>query len=227
MADSPLHRYGRWKLNECLAQHPELRIVPAADGVLQLRGELEVDAVGPDGTRICDQFVVELEIPDSFPPDTPTAREIGGRIPKSFHKLKGDYFCLGSPTALRIQLATAPTIVSFVNKLVIPYLYGFAYFEKFGRMPFGELDHGKEGLLQHFAELFGVSSRTAALEMVRLSSLKKRVANKAGCPCGSGKRLGRCHNRILNRYRDQLGRRWFRNEFAALKPRRSSFLTLS
>jgi len=29
------------------------------------------------------------------------------------------------------------------------------------------------------------------------------------CPCGTGMRLGRCHNRKLNTLRDKLGRRWF------------------
>jgi hypothetical protein len=219
MADSPQTQYDRWKLDECLAQHSGLRIVPSADDTMRLRGELAVHATGPDGVTIADTFLIELAIPHTFPPDIPTAREMAGRIPPTFHKLDGDCFCLGAPTALRITLATSLTILTFLNRLVIPYLYGFAYFERFGKMPFDELDHGPDGIRQHFAELFGLTSRVAAQEMVRLASLRKRVANKAPCPCRSGERLGRCHHLIVNRLRTQLGRRWFRTELQHLVQR--------
>ena len=46
-------------------------------------------------------------------------------------------------------------------------------------------------------------------EFVRLTAMRKRHANKQACPCGSGRRLGRCHHRRINTLREQLGRRWF------------------
>src|SRR5436309_3110104 len=116
MTDSPNAQYGRWKLDECLAAHPGLRIVPSADPVLLLRGELSVHVTGPDGITLHDTFRVEFGFPHSFPPDFPTARELGGRIPPTFHKLEGDYLCLGAPTALRIKLAASPTILTFLNR---------------------------------------------------------------------------------------------------------------
>jgi SEC-C motif len=51
------------------------------------------------------------------------------------------------------------------------------------------------------------------MEMVPLTTLKKRVANKHLCPCGSNRRLGKCHNLTVNRLRKQLGRSWFRKEY--------------
>jgi hypothetical protein len=171
---------------------------------------------GPDGTTIDDTFVVEIDVPSRFPTVPAKASETGGRIPQDFHKLKGDRLCLGSPTAIRMNLEADPTLVGFVERLVLPYLFGFAYFQRFGRMPFGELAHGPDGIRQHFAELFGVDSPIVAEGMVRLASLPKRAANKRSCPCGSGHRLGRCHHMLVNRYRDRLGRKWFRLELAYL-----------
>jgi hypothetical protein len=48
--------------------------------------------------------------------------------------------------------------------------------------------------------------------MLRLIGMKRRVANKRPCPCGSGLRAGKCHHRILNRLRQELGRQWCREQ---------------
>jgi hypothetical protein len=58
--------------------------------------------------------------------------------------------------------------------------------------------------------LFGVGPEAAVLGFVNLVAMKKRIANKKLCACGSGLRLGRCHNRRVNWLRDRLGRHWFR-----------------
>lgn len=214
MVENPLDIYSRWKLAECMSRHPRLRITPSTDGELLLNGEIDVNVTGPDGTTILDTFQIEVEIPHSFPSRPAYARETGGRIPEEYHKLKGNWLCLGSPTAIRLMLIRHPDITGFVEKLVIPYLFGYAYFEKTGKMPFGELDHGAKGLLQHFADLFGLASHDAAKKMVILAALQKRVANKYPCPCRSGRRLGRCHHLVVNRYRNQLTRKWFRSQLA-------------
>jgi hypothetical protein len=92
-------------------------------------------------------------------------------------------------------------------------LYGFSYREKHGCLPFGELDHGMKGICKDLAKLFEVKDEKAAEEMVRLAGMKKRDANKQRCPCGSGQRLGKCHNRQVNRLRDGLGPSWFRDHY--------------
>lgn len=212
MAETVQNRYARWGLGECLTRHPGLCVVPTDAVELRLQGELLVNATGPDGTAIDDVFMVELDVPSHFPTTPASTREVGGRIPKDYHKLKGDRLCLGSPTAIRLELSKSPTLIGFVERLVVPYLFSFAFHERFGRMPYGELAHGPEGIRQHFAELFRLPSLASADEMVRLASLPKRVANKQACPCGGGRRLGRCHHLIVNRYRKRLGRAWFRSE---------------
>ncbi len=96
---------------------------------------------------------------------------------------------------------------------MIPFLYGDSHRERDGRLPFGELDHGVCGILRDFAALFAVDSGAAAEAMVRLASFDKRVVNKHPCPCGSLRRLERCRNRRVNSLRNQLGQRWFREQF--------------
>lgn len=221
MTESVAARYRRWKLDELLDKFSGLRIIPSRDGALKVGGELRFRVTGPAGEVIEDAYSVELRFPSRFPTgsfeDAPSARETGGRIPKAYHKLTDGSLCLAAPTELRLGLGPRATLGEFVERFVIPYLCGYSCFEVGKALPYGELEHGREGLRQYFASLFGVSDRNAAVELVRLASLKKRVANKLRCPCGGGQRLGRCHHIRVNELRKKLGRGWFAGEFENLK----------
>jgi hypothetical protein len=102
--------------------------------------------------------------------------------------------------------AESTTLLAFLERCIVPYLYGFSYFERHGVMPFGELEHGRAGLLQDFAALFGVEEDAAEM-CVRLAAMPQRKANRHRCPCGSGLRVGECHNIRLNEIRNGVGRR--------------------
>jgi hypothetical protein len=211
MPESIRERYSRWGLEDLLLRHPRLRVVPSRGDGLALAGSIHFRVRGPTGEVLEDEYRIELLVPSNFPADVPSAWETGGRIPPNFHKLDDGSLCLGAPTALVLTLGLSPTLITFVEGLLIPYLFGYSHFVKHGDLPYGELDHGADGLLQHFGALFGTSDRTAAREFVRLTSVRKRRANKQPCPCNSGRRLGKCHNRRVNRLRDRLGRVWFRD----------------
>lgn len=216
MRESIRERYGRWRLDELLLRYSGLRIRPSHDDELRLAGSLSFRVQGPSGEPIEDTYRVDMRVPSGFPVALPSAWETGGRIPPAHHKLDDGSLCLGAPTELRLKLALSPTLFTLVEGFVIPYLFGYSYLLQHGTMPYDELDHGPNGLRQHFAELFGVASRSAADEFVRLASLRKRRANKEPCPCGSGRRLGRCHHRRVNLLRDRLGRAWFREQYCWL-----------
>ena len=212
--NSSRERYCRWQLEELLSRHPGLRIVPSGGDTLTLRGDIGFRLQGPRHRPIEDTYTVELQIPSRFPEELPTAKETGGRLPASFHKFEGGSLCVGAPTALRVKLAQSPTLPTYVDEFVVPYLFGYSYFVEHGEMPFGELAHGRTGILDYLAELFGSEQSEQAYEFLHLASLKRRDANKHVCPCRSGRRLGRCHNGWVNDLRDRLGRSWFRGEYS-------------
>lgn len=216
MTETVRERYGRWKLDELLQKYPGLAVVPTQKAGLVVRGELAFRVQGPVGEPVEDSYEISLEVPVGFPTEIPVVHETARRIPPDFHKLKGGSLCLGAPTALRLHLHPSATLITLVESVVIPYLYGYSYYEKHRVMPYDELDHGPDGLRDHFASLFRVTNRMAAQEFVRLTSLKRRRANKARCPCGSTKRLGRCHNRTVNKLRQRLGRKWFHEQYLLL-----------
>lgn len=218
MPSSVAERHRRWGVEELLEKYPDLRIFPSPDADLKVGGELLFCVRGPDDAIIEDAYQVELKIPPSFPATVPAVFETGGRIPNTYHKLGDGSLCLAAPTELRLRTGPATTISTFVEAFVIPYLFGYSYREKHGVSPYGELEHGRDGLRQHFASLFGIPDRAVAQELVRLASLKKRPANKAPCPCGSGRRLGQCHHTIVNELRTKLGRTWFASQYEVVRP---------
>lgn len=213
MRDPTRQRHQQWQLDELLFRYPDLRIEPSSDSTLLLKGSIAFRVIGPAGAVVEDSYQVELQISPQFPAIVPIAYESDGRIPRDYHKLVGNSLCLGAPTALRIRLALSPSLVTFVDEFLIPYLAGHSHFSRTGTMLFGELSHGDQGIREYLAELFHSRSSTRAEEFVRLASLKKRNANKLPCPCGSGRRLGKCHNRIVNAHRRTLGRTWFVAEY--------------
>lgn len=213
MSSSLRDRHGQLLVAAVLDRYDGLRIVPSRGDDLRLVGTLAFSAVGPDQEAIDDEYFVEIVVASDFPERIPSVRERGGRIAPDFHKLQGGALCLGAPTALRLKLSASPTLLTFVERILIPYLYGHSYFLKHGKMPFGELDHGDAGIRAELGAIFGARNGSQPEEFLRLSGLQKRRANRELCPCGSRIRLGRCHNRCVNNFRARMGRLWCRDEY--------------
>ncbi len=205
-----------WQLGELLQKFPRLALSPIVGSHVRIAGIINFSAQFLDLEQIEDEFEVAIDIPQRFPQQLPKVTETAGRIPRDFHINLDSSLCLGSPTRQRLALSERPTLLTFIQKCVIPYLYAFSYFQKYGVLPFGDLAHGLKGIRQDYASLFGVKDEDAAGKMVRLASMKKRSANKYPCPCGSGRRVGKCHNRRINQLRKQLGRSWFASEYRQL-----------
>ena len=204
-------------IEKLLFDHPGLRLVPSSSAQTQIAGTIAFRCT--NGVELVeDTFEIEISLPDGFPKTLPLVREVGGRIPRDFHTNQSGALCLGAPIRLRIELANDPNLPSFVEKCVIPFFYGRSIFEKCGRMPFEELAHGVEGIRNDFATLFDVTNAPAAELLVWLTSMKRRLANKYTCPCGSSEKLGRCkHHFEVNRLRSLLGRSTFRDQYQWLK----------
>lgn len=151
-----------------------------------------------------------------FPRELPTAYEHGGRIPDDFHQFRDGNLCLGSRLRLLSLVHRDPTLLGYAHRCLIPYLYGYSHKERFGSLPFDELEHGAKGVLDDYCSMFRVDSQDIALALLELLGLRRRVANKRPCPCGSGNLLGRCHHRALNRLRPIQSRAAFKAEHARL-----------
>ena len=210
-----------WGLDALREQQPDLRERPSSDGSLVLEGPVEFHGRNAEHGEVRERFEVRLKVPATFPHDLPSVWEQGGRIPPRFHtNLSDKTLCLGSPLQLSIELHAEPTLVGFVNRCLLPYFFNFVVGQRTGTLPFGELAHGKRGLLAEYQQLLGAKDASTTLSLFRLLGVKKRIANKWPCPCESGCRIGRCHNRKLNPLRKVQSRRWFARHASELEGRR-------
>jgi len=198
------------EIEDVLVRYPGLRLIPSLQSVLKLEGDLAFRAEAPGKEVIADSFRVQILVPADASRKLFSIREMAGRIPPSFHTLDDGTLCLGSPTRLRLLMGGSASVLKFIERCVIPYLYGRAYYERHGELPFGELRHGNAGICDDLELLFGFGDEETVKGFVRASTLRRRIANKTSCPCGSRVRLGRCHHRRVNAARRCLGRPWFR-----------------
>lgn len=216
MIETVAERFRRWEVAELLERYPELRLVPSGSMSLCVEGTLRFCANGKKTEVIEDAYDVRIEAPDTFPKRMALSWETGGRIPPDYHKLTNGALCLGSRVGLGLQMAGSPSLLRYVERCVIPYLYGYSYSVRHGAPPFGELAHGELGSLQDLAGLLAVDDLGTAFHYCTLASVKRRRANRQPCPCGSGRRLGRCHSRRVNALRKRVGRAVLASEMTSI-----------
>ncbi len=160
--------------------------MPSTDGGVLLGGVIDF-AASADGCRpVTDSYEISIRVPGAYPSELPIVHETGGRIPRDFHKLQGNALCLGSPFRLWLLSKKNLSLLNFIERMVVPYLYGFSLHEAGEALPFGELRHGTPGLVDDLGEMLGTSDSKSAAAYLQAVRRKKRIANKRLCPCGSG-----------------------------------------
>lgn len=182
---------------ELAEQYPELVLTGGNYDTWVAQGMLEFSATY-EGVSIEDKFQIEFTLLKDYPDVPPIAKETGGRIPKEFHKNPDGSLCLGAPLEVRMKFTKNPSLLGFVNEQVIPFLYSYCYFEQHGEMPFGELSHGGEGILEYYTQLFNVSSDIIAIELLKILA-ENNYKGHHECPCRSGKRIRDCHGGLLRK----------------------------
>lgn len=195
-----------------LTEYSNMSVSVVTDGStdLVLNGSFDFAAKFKEEPEVQDSYSLEIRVPDNFPSELPSVKELGSKIPRDgkHHINPDETLCLGSPLRLKMLVREEPTLSGFASNCIVPYLYWITT-KKFA---VGELAHGDVGIISDYMTLFGLSDPKQIIPTLKLLGMKKRVANKKPCPCGCGVRLGRCGKRfILNRYRGLAPRRWFRD----------------
>ncbi len=203
-------------IKKFLDNYPYISIVPDCRNGVLFAGRFDFIVNEQDGNPLVnDSYELEIYIPHTFPRSLPVVKEKGGKIPNDgkHHVNRGEKsLCLGSPISLLRILYSEPSVVGYVKNCLIPYLYAVSLKINHGiDFVFGELPHGNEGILKDYSNLFGVYDADELIRILRLLTIKKRLANKKICPCGCKGRLGRCNlHYILNDLRKMAPRSWFK-----------------
>lgn len=150
-------------------------------GILSFDGQYEDKKAGGD-------YGIEITIPNNYPESIPVTRSVDGKIPESFHTYPPNKtFCLGLPLAERMTFAENHTLMGYIKKLVIPYLFSYSYLKEHDELPYGDLDHGAPGKIRFYKDLFKVEY----LEVLGFLKLlaDNRYKGHFPCPCHSNRKL--------------------------------------
>lgn len=186
---------------EVQASYPDLRLVVETGRPL-LRGSFPVSHEGEE----IDRFLIEVTFPDGEA--LPAVREVGGRIPREADRhvtpSTGE-ICTDVPEL--ILLRGKPSLVEFLDGPVRNFFLSQIIFESTGKWQFGQWDHGKDGLLEAYTELLGVSGEVQIKAYLDYLARKNPPKGHWTCPCGSTKRLRDCHGRQVTELRDRISHR--------------------
>lgn len=185
------------QLAELTSVHRQLTNITERQHEIVVSGSLPFEAFADGLETIRGSFDIELTIPRSFPESLPRVRETGRQIESSYPHLNPDgTLCLALPVEQRRVLREQPTFLEFVNRLVIPFLYGYSYWKKHGQHPFGEQDHGDAGVLRYYLDTLQLRDKVAVLAVLSFL-LMHGYRGHHDCPCGSGLRVRGCHGTAL------------------------------
>lgn len=212
MKDPCEKRHAAWGLTEFRERFPELRLTHLPNCALGFEGKLAFRAKMDGYDEIGDAYELRGIVPHRFPAEEAQVFEVGGRIPEDYHRFDNGSLCLGSPIRRRKELSDQPTLIGLIDRLVIPYLYNHSYQVRNGALPVGELDHSVPGLVEDYEKLFRLKGARQCLEAIKLLGIKKGLANKRPCPCGSERRLGMCHCWQLTPLRRLAPKSYFRQQ---------------
>ncbi|MDA8082814.1 MAG: hypothetical protein M0024_04050 [Nitrospiraceae bacterium] len=159
------------------------------------------------------EYQVDIHIPELYPDRLPMAKERGGKIEKSFHTNPDGTLCLGAPLAVKKAFSECPNLVGFVEKCLIPFFFSYEYKKKYGFLPYGELSHGAEGILEHYQELFRTDDDLATLGLLRLLA-DNDYRGHYSCPCGKLMRLRQCHGEQIRELLQYQSQNEFLNDYA-------------
>lgn len=188
----------RGQFDELVQVHKGLALAEDRLNRWVVRGDLSFHATY-NSTTIEDAFSVLLTLPRDYPQSPPSVQETGCRISRNidYHVYpRTGNLCLGAPLGVRLKFLENPCLMHFVNELLIPFLFSFSYKERYGKMPYGELLHGYEGICEFYQDLFGTKSQQAVLGLLKIVA-DNSYRGHLPCPCGSGRILRKCHGNQL------------------------------
>lgn len=204
------------QVQEVLLRFPELKLSKDKNNTFIL-GKLHINCEYKD-EHIIDEYEVTIIISSKYPKELPKIREIARRIPLKYgHVYNDGELCLAADEEIRLFFSEGISLNSWIDNYVLPYLFGYSYYEKYGVMPFGERSHGKAGIKEFYRDFFCIATENQLKKMFDYVINKGyRYRGHQLCPCGSGKRVRDCHKEVLMKCQDNYTKKILRQSYVKL-----------
>ncbi|MBQ9336448.1 MAG: hypothetical protein IJS14_04010 [Lentisphaeria bacterium] len=201
------------QFNQLVSVYPDLEFnFDKVKNCFFVAGVLSFSASFGDRT-IHDSYLIRIDIPHKFDAfHAPSAYELAGRIPQTFHHYLDGSLCLGIYIAVYEKLNQNCTLLGYVENLLIPYLFAYSCYEKNGNMPFGVAEHDDEALLVFLKERFSDIPTERFLDFLIYMYMPQVYGSHRPCLCGSDLPMRNCHFSSIRLLTDLYQKRVLRRE---------------
>ena len=200
-------------LNEVLEMFPKLKLFEK-DKKKTISGEIDIfDAAG----NYVNSFDINVAVPRNYPHGFPLLFETSNKfehIPDR-HINEDGSCCVCSLQESDLISQKGIAIKDFFLGYVVPYLANQLYFDSEEEWANGDYEHGSEGILQFYQELFEMEAIEEVINLLSFLNTKKMNRND-DCFCGKKEKLKRCHLQTYTIIKD-LSKRRIEYDILALK----------
>lgn len=148
-------------------------------------------------------FSVDLRIPDDYPKGIPRLVCREEEIPwtEDRHVMAWGVACLCVSSEFRLHWPRGSDLTDFLECFVVPYFARQAYYQTHGQWPPGqERSHGAAGIVESFSDTLSELGSPSVATIERFLIVLASHGHPKGsdpCPCGSGKKIRRCHRGLV------------------------------
>lgn len=180
----------RQEYNEANIKYRKLLPPEKVGGGFVLKGS--IDVVDDDG-GYWDNYEVSILVSSNYPMELPILLETGKKIERheDWHNREG-ICCLSTNAKMYSVLGKNITLFNWLEKFAHPFLANHVYRIKTGNYANKEFDHGTEGIIQGYCEIFNVTTEIEVIEKLKFICGSKKLGRNDSCFCGSGKKYKKC-----------------------------------
>lgn len=202
--------------------------------------ELDLDLTSDDAAvrgiiRVVREvgYTTNLVVPSDYPRTVPVLicdqREIPWTLDRHVFPQSGKA-CLCVESEYGHHWPNGSDLTDFLNRLVVPYFVAQHYYDLHGTWPkYRDRSHGREGILEAYRDMLkplGASVDEKVIhDVMKLMGSVGELRGHRICPCGSGRKLKRCHRFLISDLRRTIDRRHanrdYQRAFASLQRTRT------
>jgi hypothetical protein len=177
-------------IHEVLVMFPKLKLIER-DKKKTVSGEIDIFDVA---NNYVDSFDIAVFIPRNYPYGFPLLFETSNKLEHipDRHFNEDESCCVCSLQEVDLISQKGISMKDFFLGYVIPYLANQLYFNIEKEWANGDYDHGAEGILQYYRELFELDRIEEIFELLSFLN-KNRMNRNDTCFCGKKQKLKRCH----------------------------------
>lgn len=207
---------GMQQAEELLHLYTGLQLNSESADQIVLSGSILVNRISK-GYTLYKEYRVEIVVPISSA-ELPYVIDAGHNIDERYpHRYVDGRLCLETDTSIRIRFIEGFSLSAWISEYVETYFFSYEYYMRYGDYPFGERDHGIDGVLQTYEEQFKEQDMLKVFRLMASIS-SQRYRGHMLCPCGSGEKLRTCHGiAVIKYFTDNRLNEIVRNDYQMIK----------